>query len=55
MTCTEAAPDHNKGMDTAAIEAPQGDAIQHTKATAADSTMTHHTDHTADHPHTTAH
>ena len=53
MTCTEAAPDHNKGMGTATIEGPQGNPIQHTETT--EPTMTHHTGHTADHPHTTAH
>ena len=54
VTHTEAAPDHNKGTDTDAIEAAQGDPIQHTKATAAESTMIHHTSHTIDNPHTTA-
>ena len=53
VTCTEAAPDCNKGMETATIEAAQGDPIQHTEATATEPTMTHHTDHTADHPLTT--
>ena len=55
MTCTNATPDHNKGTDTATIEAAQGDPIQHTKATVTEPTMTHLTSHTADHPHTTAH
>ena len=55
MTCTEAAPDCNKGKGTSATEAAQGDPIQHTKATATEPTMTHHTSHTTDHPHTTAH
>ena len=52
MTCTEATPDCNKGMGTVTIGAAQGDLIPHTKATAAEPAMTHHT---ADHPHTTAH
>ena len=52
MPCTEAAPDHSKGMGTATIEAAQGNPIQHTEATVAEPIMTHHT---ADHPHTAAH
>ena len=55
MTCTEAAPDHNKGMGTDDIEAAHVDPIQHTKATATEPTVTHHTGHTADNPHTAAH
>ena len=55
MTCTEAAPDCNKGMGTDNIEAAQGDPIQHTEATVTEPTMTCLTGHTADHPHTTAH
>ena len=55
MTHTEATPDHTKGMGTDAIEAVQGDPIQHTEATGAEPTMTHHTGHTTDNPHTTAH
>ena len=39
-------------MGTAAIEAAQGDPIQHTKATATECAMKHHT---ADYPHTAAH
>ena len=53
MTCTEAAPDHNKGMGTDAIEAAQGNPIQHTKATAAEPAMTHYTGHTTAHQVTT--
>ena len=34
VTCTDATPDHNKGIGTDAIEADQGNPIQHTKATA---------------------
>ena len=52
MTCTEAASDCNKGMGKVAIEAPQGDPIQHTEATVAEPAIT---DHTAVHPHTAAH
>ena len=55
MTCTEAAPDHNNGTGTAAIEAAQDDPIQHTKDTVTDPTVTHHTSHTANPPHTAAH
>ena len=55
MTCSEATPDHNKGMDTDTIEATQGNPIQHTKATAAEPAVTHHTSCTTDNPHTTAH
>ena len=55
MTYTEATPDHDNGMGTAAIEAAQDDPIQHTEITAADPTMTHQTSHTTNHPHTAAH
>ena len=55
VTCTEAAPDHNKGMGRDAIGAAQGNLIQHTEAIAIGPTMTDHTGHTADNPHTTAH
>ena len=55
ITCTEAVPYHNNWMDTAAIEAAQDDPIQHTEDTVADLTMTHHTGHTTNHPHTAAH
>ena len=41
-------------MGKATIEAAQGDPIQHTKATVAEATMTHHGSHTTDHPHTAA-
>ena len=46
MTCTEPAPNHNKGTGTATIEAAQDDPIQHTEDTAAGPTVTHHTGHT---------
>ena len=55
MTCTQAAPDYNKGMGTATIEEAQDDPIQNTKDTVTDPAMTHHTGHTANHLHTTAH
>ena len=55
LTCTEATPDDNKGMGKAAIEAVQGNPIQHTEATVVEPVMTHHTGHTTDHPHTAAH
>ena len=55
MTCTEATHDDNNGTGTAAIEAAQDDPIQHTKDTAAGSTMTYHTGHTANPPCTAAH
>ena len=55
MTCREAAPDCNKGFGTATIEAAQGNPIQHIEATVTELTMTHHTGHTTDHPHITAH
>ena len=54
VTCTEATPDHNKATGTATIEAAQGNPIQHTKATAAEPTMIHHTGHITDHSHTAA-
>ena len=55
MTCTEATPDHNKEIDTATTEGAQGNPIYHTEAKVTEPTVTHHTGHTADHPHTTAH
>ena len=55
MAGTETPPDHNKGMGTDAIEAAQGDPIQHTEATATEPTMTHCTSHTTDDLPTTAH
>ena len=55
VTCTEAAPDHNNGTDTASIEVAQDHPTQHTEDTVADPTMTHHTGHTVNHPHTKAH
>ena len=55
MTSTEAAADHNNGTDIAAVGAAQGNTIQHTEATFTEPTVAHHTGHTADHPHTTAH
>ena len=42
-------------MGTTAIEASQGNSIQHTKATVSEPTLTCLTDHTTDHPHTAAH
>ena len=54
MTHTEATPDHNKGRGTATIEAAQGNTIQHTEDTVIEPTMTHHINHTTDHPHTAA-
>ena len=42
-------------MGTDTIEAAQGNPIQHTEAMATEPTMRHHTGHTADNPHTTAH
>ena len=53
VTCTEAASNHNKRMDTATIKTAQGDPIQHKETTVTEPTMTHHTGHTADHPVTT--
>ena len=55
VTHTGAAPDHSIEMGTATVEAAQDDPIQHTKDTAKDPTTTHHTGHTKNHPHTTAH
>ena len=54
MTCTEATSDHNNGTGTGTIEAAQDDPIQPNKDTVTDSTVTHHTGHTANYPHTTA-
>ena len=42
-------------MNTATIVAVKDNPIQHIKVTVTDPTMTHHTFHTANHPHTTAH
>ena len=55
LTCTESTPDHNNGTGTTAIELTQDDSIQHTGDTAAGHAMTHHTSHTANPLHTTAH
>ena len=55
MTCTEAAPDDNKGTGRDAIGSAQGNPIQHTKATAAEPTVTHHNGYTAQNPCTAAH
>ena len=55
VICTEATQGHNNGIGTATIEAAQGNLIQHTEDTPTGPAMTHHTGHTADHLHTTAH
>ena len=55
VTCAEPAPNHNNGMGTAAIESPEGNPVQHTKAAAAEPIGTHHTDHITDHPLTATH
>ena len=55
MTCTEATPDHNNEAGTATIEAAQDNPIKPTADTVADPAMTHHTGHTANHPHTAVH
>ena len=55
ITCTEATPEHNNGSGTAAIEVTQDYCNQHMKDTVADPTVTHHTSHTANPPHTAAH
>ena len=54
-TCTEAASDHNNVTGTATIEAAQGNSIQHTEDTVTGPPVTHHTGHTTNPPHTTAH
>ena len=41
MIHTEAALDHNAGIDTATTETAYGDLTQHTEDTATDLTMTH--------------
>ena len=43
------------GTGTTTIKAAQDDPIQHTEDTVTDPTMTHHTGHTINHPHTAAH
>ena len=55
MTCTDAAPDHNNRLGTAALEAAQDDPIQHTEDKVTGPIMTHHTRNTAYHPQTAAH
>ena len=55
VTYTETTPDHNNGRGKAAIGAAQNNPFQCTKDTVADPTMTHHTGHIANHPHTAAH
>ena len=47
ITCTEATPGHCTRTDIAAIEVAQDSLTPHTGDIAADSTMTHHTSHTA--------
>ena len=46
MACTEATPDHSTRTDTAIIEVAQGDLTPHTRDTATDPALTHHTSHT---------
>ena len=55
VTCTDATLDHSNGTGTTTIESAQDDPIQHTEDTAAAPTMTLHTSHTTNPPHTTAH
>ena len=55
VPCTEASPDHNNRKGSATIEAAQDNPIQHTEDTVAGPTVTLHTGHTANPPHTTAH
>ena len=52
MTCIEAASGHDTGIVTITPEVAHNAQIPHTGVTAIDPTMTHHTDPTADHPHT---
>ena len=54
MSCTEAAPDHNKGTGTATIEAAQDDPIQLAGDTVTGHFIIHHTEHTANPAHSTA-
>ena len=53
MICTEAALDHNTGIDAATTEAAHDNLTQPTEDTATDPTETHCTDYIADHPHLT--
>ena len=47
MTCTEATHDHSTRTDTTAIEVAGNDLTPHTRETAADPAVTHHSSHTA--------
>ena len=51
MIPIEAALDHNTGIDTATKGAAHNDIALPIEATAINLTMTHHSDHIADHPH----
>ena len=55
MIPIEAIPDHDIGIITATTEVAHDAPVPHTGVIAIDSTMTHHIDHTADHPCTEAH
>ena len=50
MNCIEVTLDHNTGIDAAITEAAHNDFTQPTEDTATDVTVTHLTDHIADHP-----
>ena len=55
MIHIEAAPDYNIGIITATTGVAHDVQIPYTVVIAIDPTMTHHIDHTADHPCTEAH
>ena len=56
MIHIEAIPDHDIGIITTTTTGVAQDAqVPHTEVIAIDPAMTHHIDHTADHPHTEAH
>ena len=51
----EATPDHDIGIITTTTGVAHNTQIPHTGVIAINPIMTHHIDHTADHPHTEAH
>ena len=55
MIHIEATPDHNIGIIATTAGVAHNTQIPHTGVKVIDSTVTHHTDHTADHQHTEAH
>ena len=55
MIHIEVIPDHDIGIIATSQEAAHGAQVPHTRVIAIDPTVTHHIDHTADHPCTEPH